>query len=433
MYPKYVKSASFLLVGIFSIIVGILIIYQNIHLYSAFIKLVSVVFFISGLSLLGKGLLDKEKRPDIWRGMFNVTMGFLMLLFPKIPTSLLPLLFALYLLVSFAIDFISYLVLKKNKVSGRFITLLKAILFLFLSIPLLFAPLMSLKYVLILLGVYLILFGLSSIVDFSLEWISPSFRSSFKKKISVSLPIFITTFIPYSILKDINAYLAGEKEMPKRKGKKNEEVFDLEVLVHVSNADSVGTIGHADLWYNGEIISYGNYDMRSRKLKDTLGDGVLFICKDKQKYIDFCQKHNKKILFGFGIRLTEREKKKVEKAVSILKENTYEWVPYYKRALLGGEEVKESDYTDYVSTLYKMTSADFYKFYEGKFKTFFIFTTNCVALTDTILGAAGAGIMKPTGFISPGSYYDYLYKEYCRKNSRVVSYKIYTQSGDFYE
>lgn len=424
---------SFLLVGIFSILVGILVIVQNIILYSAFIKLISVVFFIGGLSLLGKSLLDKKKRVDVWRGLLGIAIGFIMLLFPFIPTSFLPLLFALYLLVSTAIDFIYYLVLKKNKVSGRFSTLLKAILFFLLSLPLLFAPLMSVKYVLILLGIYLILFGISSIVDFSLEWISLKWRNSFKKNIRISLPIFITTFIPYSILKDMNRYLEGSVEPPKKIEKKNEKEYDLEVFVHVSAEDSFGTIGHVDLWYNGELISYGNYDMKSRKLRDTLGDGILFICKNKQKYIHFCQKHSHKILFGFGIKLTDREKKKIEKEIASLKESVYEWTPYYKRALMSHEEIKEGDYEDYASTLYKMTEADFYKFYEGKFKTFFIFTTNCVALADTILGAAGAGIMKLTGFVSPGSYYDYLYKEYCRKNSKVVSYKIYTKKGDFYE
>ena len=82
-------------------------------------------------------------------------------------------------------------------------------------------------------------------------------------------------------------------------------------------------------------------------------------------------------------------------------------------------------YEDYASTLYKMTGATFYKFKTGKFKTFFILSTNCVALADQILGAAGTDIIKLSGFIAPGSYYDYLYREYCKKNSMVVSYKVY--------
>lgn len=51
--------------------------------------------------------------------------------------------------------------------------------------------------------------------------------------------------------------------------------------------------------------------------------------------------------------------------------------------------------------------------------------TNCVLLADEILGTSGIDILKISGLIAPGTYYEYFEREFKRKNSRVVSKKIY--------
>lgn len=431
MYQKYVKGTSFLFVGIFAIFVGILMIIKPIFLYDILLQLVAVVFFIEGLALLLKHFFNKQDKVKIGKSFLHLAISFLLLLFPKLVAPILPFLFGVYLFLNCLIDGVDYLILRNNKVRGRSLAAIKFIFFFLFSLPFLFSPLSHMKHVLVLFGVYLILFGISSISDCMNEWIPIKYKNKMKRKIKISLPIFLTTFIPYSILREMNTYLEEPvcKRLPQ---KQNQEDYDLEVLVHVSTHDFTGPFGHVDLWFDGKIISYGGYDMKSRKCKDTIGDGVLFMCDSKEKYIDFCQKHNKKILFGFGIKLTDVQKKKIRNKIEELKKDTYEWTPYYKVALCNHEKIEEGSYTDYVSTLYKMTDATFYKFYTGKFKTFFVFTTSCVALADYILGA-GTDILKVNGFISPGSYYDSLYRQFCRKNSKVVSYHIYTKDGDFYE
>ncbi|MBE6059308.1 MAG: hypothetical protein E7215_03920 [Clostridium sulfidigenes] len=39
----------------------------------------------------------------------------------------------------------------------------------------------------------------------------------------------------------------------------------MEVFIHVT-LDGVGAVGHVDLCYNRQVISYGNYDDRSFRL-----------------------------------------------------------------------------------------------------------------------------------------------------------------------
>ena len=52
------------------------------------------------------------------------------------------------------------------------------------------------------------------------------------------------------------------------------------------------------------------------------------------------------------------------------------------------------------------------KFSSSEFKTYFVLSTNCVLLADSIVGKAGTDILSPQGFIVPGTYQDYLDLEY---------------------
>lgn len=425
MYQKYVKSVTYLTVAIASILIGILLIVKNVILFDHVIKLLAIVIFVNGLSFFIKSTFTKQKI-GVGKAFFNSILGFVMLLFPKISLSILPICVSIYLLINSCICITYYFILKHSHESSRFIEILKFFLYLVLALPILYGPISNLKYVLLMIGSYMILFGLSSVIDCINEITPPKLKKRIKRRIRISLPIFITTFIPYSVLREMNGYLTVRNDIPLQESKKNEDIYDLEILVHVSN-DDYGTIGHVDLWYNGEIISYGGYDMKARKFHDTICEGVLFTCDSKENYIHFCQKYSKKVLFGFGLVLTEEQKRIIENQIQKIKNDLYEWTPYYKRALLDQVEVGEDEYQDYVSVLYKMTHSKFYKFKRGKFKTFFIFTTNCVQLVDTIIGNAGLGIIKLSGLISPGSYYDYLYREFCKKNSMVVSYNIYME------
>ena len=81
--------------------------------------------------------------------------------------------------------------------------------------------------------------------------------------------------------------------------------------------------------------------------------------------------------------------------------------------------------TYYANRIYKATGAKMYKFKKSKFKTYFVFTTNCVLLADSILEKAGVDLLGINGIITPGTYYDYLNREFQKETLFVVSRRVY--------
>lgn len=65
--------------------------------------------------------------------------------------------------------------------------------------------------------------------------------------------------------------------------------------------------------------------------------------------------------------------------------------------------------------------ASAYKFSSGKFKTYFVMTTNCVQLVDDVVGATGLDILDNHGFLTPGAYHVYLDKEIAVWSARWLS------------
>lgn len=422
MYQKLVGSLSFFIGGFCIVLIGMLFIIKNVILYENLISILAHILFLIGLLLILKNI-SKKNNNSITKGLISIIISFFLISIPSIPLKLLPIFIAIYLFLNSIICIFYSILLYKTKASEKTIEFLKGIFYFIIGIPLMLFPLVNLKTVLIILGIYFIIVGFFFIKDSVYMIISEKTKKKIKRKIHISLPIFITALIPYSVFKEINNYINNDKVV-KTTVKNNIDDYDLEVFIHVSNS-KFGSIGHVDLYYNGEVISYGNYDMYSRKLGEAMGDGVLFICKSKEKYLQFCRKHSKKLLFGFGLKLSKNQKQKIEEKINEIKGNLYEWIPYYKRSLLNKENISKDDYQDYASSLYKITKAKFYKFKVGKFKKFFILKTNCALLVDSILGAAGTDIIRINGIIAPGSYYDYLYREFCKKKSMVVSYNIY--------
>lgn len=75
--------------------------------------------------------------------------------------------------------------------------------------------------------------------------------------------------------------------------------------------------------------------------------------------------------------------------------------------------------------LYTKTLTKFYKFKKSKYKTYFIATTNCCVLADYIIGEMGSDILNMKGFITPGTYKNYLDQELNKGNSFIADYRVY--------
>ena len=178
-------------------------------------------------------------------------------------------------------------------------------------------------------------------------------------------------------------------------------------------------MGHIDIYFDNKVISYGCYDEGSRYVGELFGDGVLFLAKSKKEYINFCIDNSKKTIFDFGIHLTETEKKKVALRIEELLKNTYPWNHKTDKNYRNGKS--------YAAKLYKRTSAKFYKFKSGKYKTYYVLGTNCCFLADDIIGKSGMDILSINGLITPGTYYDYLNRKLKGKNSNIIYKEIYNK------
>jgi hypothetical protein len=414
---KYASTHNYLLFSIIYLFFGIAILIFNNKLFSSFISIILLVMLVSCIKGLIHLILNKEQNKlAIITALANTLLVCLALYFVEIQVALIIMLFAIYLTLNGIIKFINVYLYKKDNEKKIIGELIEGILYFTFGIVTFFAPNIHMQQMLIIIGIYLILLGGDYFLDFLDQ------NNIHIKRMRIPLPTFIDAFIPFSILKKVN-HLSNENEIIDL-NKKNEPV-DLEIFVHVSE-HAFGKFGHVDLCFKNEVLSYGNYDKDTRKLNEIFGSGVVFTT-NKEDYIPFCIEYSNKTLFSFGIKLNQKQFKQVEEEINKIKENLVAWEPAYVKALKQNKKVKEENYQDYSSMLYKKAHATFYKFKTGKMKTYFVLGTNCGTLVDKIIRSSGADVLKMSGIITPGTYYDFLEREYMKKESNVVSKKIFNK------
>lgn len=428
---KLFNATNSLIIGIGLIFIGILMLIGRDTLYINFVN----VFLIAILFLAMKQFISyfigkkNDQKINFTRSFFNLLFCLIISLFRDIPISILPIIFGLYLLLNAIIKFINYYILLKGNANGKLTELILGLIYCGVSIPIIFAPIKNLNIVLLIIGVYVILLGSNYIVDFVTFLIPKRVKNKIRRSFRISLPAIIEAIIPYTVLREINYLLDKDNyDKPFVFEEKSKDIEpDMEVFVHTSNR-GFNRMGHVDLYYNSKVISYGNYDDASTKFFTMIGDGVLFTT-NRDKYIPFCIEHSKKTIFAFGLKLTDKQKENIDKTIEKIFNDVYEWHPPYMSALSKRKKVNKNKYKDYASRLYQTTNASFYKFKTGRFKKYFTLGNNCCKLADHIIGKSGIDLLKMNGIITPGAYYEYLNREFQKKNSMVVSRKIYNQQN----
>ena len=339
-----------------------------------------------------------------------------------VPIYILALVIGVYQIFHASINLVTYVLYRKNKIRPRFRLLLDGLVLVFLGGTSLLSSTGNSVFQLFVLGAYFFLYGVSNIRDGFLfeEEIG---KNHLKRRVRISLPIVLAALIPARTLAKINKFMqenADEREDIHLGMVKSGKTAELEIFIHTAETSLFSAIGHVDICYQGRVISYGNYDPSSETLFGMVGDGVLYFC-DRDKYIDLCKRESQKTLFGYGIDLTPEMEKAVQKKLAELKQLTIPWEPSADKIMTGdGKE----DYT-YAYKIRHETDGELYKFIKSKFKSYFVLSTNCVLLADTIVGQAGTDILSPKGFIAPGTYQAYLNREFEKPNSIVVSKHVY--------
>ncbi|MDD2376775.1 MAG: hypothetical protein PHD15_04140 [Clostridia bacterium] len=416
---KYFSTFWVIIQALFLLIIGILILnITNRFLTLIITYAISVFFIVIGLSGVFQNIFsnnNKLKVMSVFNSLFNISISILFIYNPKILLSIFPILFTLYIFIDSIIKTVICLIHIENKLENRYILILRTALTYVFLVILVFFPIFRSKVTYIIVGIYFILLAITYFLD-GIDLLVPTKnKDKIKRRIRIVLPVFIAAFIPRKVLKEINKMFQVKEKYDKYIIKKQEVIPDIEVLIHIKEGQ-IESFGHVDIYINNIVISYGPYDYKSNKLKLSVSDGVLLEI-DKHNYIQFCNKIENQNIISFGLKITDIQKNMISKKLEKIKEDTYEWKPI--------SNTHNKDYNINTNRLYYETGAKFYKFKKGKFKTFFVFNTNCVKLVDELIGTSGIDLLSVNGLIAPGTYYDYLSREFRRKNSIVVSKEIY--------
>lgn len=428
-FKKTFNITWLFLYGAGLIAVGILVLVHGRIVAEPAARLGGIFIAANGIHRLIRAHAKQQKLP-ILSGISNILIGLVSLLFPAATFALLSFVYSLYVFLNALVKFIDFGSALKNAVPDAFYDLFAGIFFTVFGVIMLFGTLMGSQGMLIVIGLYCIIYGAGELRLFVREAVPNKAKGMIRRRIRLSLPQIITTFIPLKTLRNYTERLDSreidiEKLQNEERYDKGGDTPDIHVLIHVS-ADGVGSIGHCDLVLNDTVISYGNYDKASERLFGGIGDGVLFKA-DFDKYIQFCIYHDLQMVFDFGIKLTKKQLAKVRKGLAKTERNVIRWKPPYQLAYEADNNADISDFDDYCSSLWNGTRAHFYKFKSGRFKTYFVMSTNCVFLADYILSKAGTDIVKTAGIITPGDYYDYMQTEYALPGGIVITRDIYSK------
>ena len=409
-----------LLFGILAILFGVIIIANGVDVTKFALDLLGIYFIFVGVSNLFFRFLVKKNRISLSSAFFHVLVGLVVGFLNRasnLPVNIVIIILGCYQLCTAAVYGITYLLYRQNKLKGGFRYFFDTVLYGGIGLTTIFSPSTDGRLQFLIVGIYLILLGFSNVRD------GAFFNTDLEQKqlwrrIRINLPVIIAAFFPAEQLNRFNHLLQGEKRGHQKvysRIQKDQKSVDLEVLVHTSDQNLFGMIGHVDICYQGKVISYGSYDVFSERLFGTIGDGVLFKV-DKDAYIELCKQESKKTLFGYGLYLTDEQKIAVEKRLAEIDELLAVWNP--------SAELKNNDHT-YAYKLKHGLGAQLYKFKTSQFKTYFILSTNCCLLADSIIGQAGTAILDMRGIITPGTYQSYLQYEFESANDLVVAQNIY--------
>ena len=422
MKLKLINPISMLINSLIYIVVGILFIcFSNIGL-EILVFICEIIILLVGALMAGSAIFAKgnARWPSLVGGILLLSAGALMLFEKELLGYSLAFFAGIWAFINFFWRMVLCIQLHKNHDNGFWRSAFDCLVSLIFAILFLFNPVGNVGILAILIGAYLIIHGAATFADFIREILKWDIDGKhIKRHIHWSAPVLFTAFIPKRIVEKINKALESNEAIPEvietQKFDGEEIETKLEVFIHISPNVAMG-FGHCDICFDGIVYSYGTYDESTYKLNGVVCDGVLAKIP-VQRYIDHCIKVSKEHIVAFSIYLSKEQEENLRAALDKMNQNLVRWE-------CPAEETKSNDCSDYASGFYYATGAEFYKFKKGRFKTYFVVSTNCVMLADTIIKAAGINGIKMNGIVTPGSYLAFLNEQFSRKNTIVVKRRI---------
>lgn len=280
-------------------------------------------------------------------------------------------------------------------------------------------------------GCYFMIYGGNYVLEYLREILPAHSGATLDRKIQLAVPPFLAAIIPPTLMHMILDKDDDDQVREEFEAVKDDIPVDVEVFVHIAPSGPA-MLGHVDIAYRGFLMSYGCYDPHQRRLVGTLGDGVVIVAP-KDSYLYNCLVNENKVLVGFGISLNSKQKKDLNKQLLEVFEM---FVDFQSDEQLKNKGLSyKGACDDYISRVTQTTpEAKFYKYKEGKLKTFFVLSSNCVFFITNILSCIGLNLVDMSGIVSPGSYFDFLNKQFKSDKSFVISRTIYTKknAGQFH-
>ena len=419
MIKESISPISILISSVLTITLGYLTLFEPLYLESIISWIIPLFSIgVGGLSIVTYIFNKNEKKvQSLLSGVLYIIFGMIVKYEMKVVEVSIVFISGIYAFINFMAQFVSMIILHNNKTKLRIFSTISTIVSLSFSLLIIMYPIRSKPLLLKMAGIYLILYGLTHFNEFVEEAFDKNkIRNNLKRRFKIRLPVIYTAFLPQKILERINEAL---KVNPVEVLLENnyDKIGELEVFIHLGKECANG-FGHIDICYKDKIYCYGSYDDKSKRLFETISDGVL-IEVDRYKYIDYVTKSRH--LVSFVLSLDENQCNAVDKRINLLKKECVRWQ-------CDAEKNNSNEYTDYTNLLYLETNAKLYKFKSGYFKTYFVLITNCVKLADNIIGAIGLDIIAINGIITPGIYYNYLNNLFNKKNTVEVGRNIYKKN-----
>ena len=429
-FEKNISALGLLTSSVLLFILGLAILIRTDVFLSLFPYVAGLILVYTSLSKFYSYYTDRN-RHSIYILIGDTAMliqGIVALIRPDFVIIIFPAFAVFYATLLSVISFIAFHQYRKAQAPYSSFMFLKGALYLAFAILVITAE-HSTLFSTRLTGIYLLFYSVSIFTDFINEEIPQSYTNRINRKVSVKIPVLFTANVLSSTLDKVNDFFSSvdterRREINLSESHLRDEGADMDILIHV-NKNGVGIFGHTDIFFDGYVLSFGNYDMETIKLLGALGEGVLVFAKGKDRYIDFCVENYDKTIFDYGLKLTPLQKEKVKEKIEEHIKNSVQWIPPCDRH----PDVDRESYTDYASRLRVATDASFRKMKKGRFKYYFTFYSNCVKYADSIVGQAGIDILNLNGIISPGAYFNYFDGEYRRKNSIVISKTVYSPKG----
>lgn len=416
----------FMATGVVALTAGILMIIFNTVSFGIVFKLFALYSLVIGLFGAVSYIANPHKR-TLTAGISSVglaALAFCLWFFTDNILTIFIFLIGLYAVINFLWRAILVVQLIRNKDNGYIRSFIEAVISLCVAVFLFLFPFQSQQPVCIFFGIYIILTSITYFSDALREvFLWDTDGKHIKRKVKLKIPAILTFFIPLTVFNSINKKFndynndLNTVSYERVSDKKKLDGSHLEVFIHMSPKTG-GGFGHVDICVDNMVYAYGAYDQNTNRLFGLLSDGV-FVTMNRDKYIKYCLTQKNENIVSFNIHLTNEQLRDMQIYIDKYMDQLYRWH-------CDKEVTPNCDFFDKASKFYTQADAKLYKYKKGRYKTYFLISTNCVSVADELIGSSGINVISLNGIITPGTYFTYLNREFKRNNSFVTKKTIFS-------